>query len=102
MPNPITVTTIILGRELLTYDEIAQKLSVTLGRKIEQDRLSDEDRCQGLVNAGVSKYYTRFLTNTEVASSTRFKTHLNDEVENVTGRPTSSDIFVSDYRPVWV
>lgn len=93
----------VLGPELLTYDDIAEKLSRALGRKIEHVKLSGESRYQGLVSAGVSEYYAAFLTKLEVAASTGFETRENDEVEKVTGRPPRSfDLFAQQNRSAWV
>ncbi|EAU37749.1 predicted protein [Aspergillus terreus NIH2624] len=93
----------VLGPELLTYDDIAEKLSRVLGRKIEHVKLSGESRYQGLVSAGVSEYYAAFLTKLEVAASTGFETRENDEVEKVTGRPPRSfDLFAQENRSAWV
>ncbi|ODM17925.1 hypothetical protein SI65_06713 [Aspergillus cristatus] len=93
----------VLGPELLTYDEIALKLSAALGREIQHVSLSGEDRYQGLVSAGVSEYYARLLTNLETAAATGFETHLNDEVEKVTGRPPKSfDVFAQENRAAWI
>ncbi|KAH1614534.1 hypothetical protein KXX21_001420 [Aspergillus fumigatus] len=93
----------VLGPELLTYDDIADKLSRVLGRTIEHVKLSGEERYQGLVNAGVSEYYAGFLTKLEVAASTGFETRENDEVEKVTGRPPRCfDLFVQENWLAWV
>lgn len=93
----------ILGPELLTYDDIAEKLSMALGRRIEHINLSSEDRYQNLVSAGASDYYARFLVNLETAASTGFETYMNEEVLEVTGRPPKSfDLFAQEYRAVWV
>jgi nucleoside-diphosphate-sugar epimerase len=93
----------VLGPELLTYDDIADKLSRVLGRTIEHVKLSGEERYQGLVNAGVSEYYAGFLTKLEVAASTGFETRENDEVEKVTGRPPRCfDLFAQENRSAWV
>ncbi|GAD92332.1 hypothetical protein NFIA_095230 [Paecilomyces variotii No. 5] len=93
----------ILGPELLTYDDIAEKLSTSLGRRIEHVNLSSEDRYQNLVDAGASDYYARFLVNLETAASGGFETHMNDDVLQVTGRPPKSfDLFAQQYRAVWL
>lgn len=93
----------VLGPELLTYDEIAQKLSTALGWEIQHLSLSGDDRYQGLVSAGVSEYYARLLTNLETAAATGFENHLNDEVEKVTGRPPKSfDVFAQENRAYWI
>ncbi|KAK2875589.1 hypothetical protein FQN49_001594 [Arthroderma sp. PD_2] len=92
----------VLGPELLTYDEVAEKLSAALGRTIEHVKLSDEQRYKGLVDAGVSEYYARSLTNLEVAASTGFETRLNDAVEKVTGRaPRTLDLFAYENVGAW-
>lgn len=91
----------VLGPELLTYDEIAQKLSASFSREIQHVSLSENDRYQRLVAAGASEYYARFLTNFEMATATGFETHLNDEVEKVTGRsPKSFDVFAQENRVI--
>jgi uncharacterized protein YbjT (DUF2867 family) len=92
----------VLGPELLTYDDIAEKLSHVLGRTIEHVKLSGEERYQGLVDVGVSEYYAGFLTKLEVAASTGFETRENDEVDKVTGRPPRSfDLFAQENRSAW-
>lgn len=50
----------ILGPELLTYDEVAEKLSAHLGRRIEHVKLSGDERYKGLTDASVSNYLARF------------------------------------------
>lgn len=92
----------VLGPELLTYDEVAEKLSVALGRPIEHVKLSGDQRYEGLVSVGVSEYYARFLTNLETAASTGFETRMNAAVEKVTGRaPRTLDLFAHDNRGAW-
>lgn len=62
------------GPELLTYDNITKKLSRVLGQIIKHVKFSGEEQYQGLINIGVSEYYTGFLTELEIAASTGFKT----------------------------
>ncbi|KAJ5958563.1 uncharacterized protein N7479_005713 [Penicillium vulpinum] len=92
----------VLGPELLTYDEVAEKLSAALDRPIEHIKLSGDQRYEGLVSVGVSEYYARFLTNLETAASTGFETRMNATVEKVTGRaPRTLDLFAHDNRGAW-
>ncbi|PWY91234.1 NAD(P)-binding protein [Aspergillus heteromorphus CBS 117.55] len=92
----------VLGPELLTYDEVAHKLAAALGRPVEHVHLSGEERYQGLINAGVSEYYARFIVNLETAAATGFETRMNTTVEEVTGRPPRSlELFASEHRSVW-
>lgn len=93
----------VLGPELLTYDQVAAKLSEALGRRIEHVKLSRDERYQGLVSAGLSEYYASFLSDMEAAASTGFETRMNDEVENVTRRPPKNlSLFAQENRETWV
>ncbi|KAJ5173849.1 uncharacterized protein N7500_001780 [Penicillium coprophilum] len=92
----------VLGPELLTYDEVAERLSAALGRPIEHVKLSGDQRYEALVSFGVSDYYARLLTRLETAASTGFETRMNDDVERVTGRaPRSFDLFAHENREAW-
>ncbi|OQE43094.1 hypothetical protein PENCOP_c003G03057 [Penicillium coprophilum] len=92
----------VLGPELLTYDEVAERLSAALGRPIEHVKLSGDQRYEALVSFGVSDYYARLLTRLETAASTGFETRMNDDVKRVTGRaPRSLDLFAHENREAW-
>jgi hypothetical protein len=57
---------------------------------------------QNLVQAGVSDYYAKFLTNVEVKASENLEASLDDAVEKVTGRPPKSiDTFMKDNAALW-
>lgn len=91
-----------MGPELLTYDQVAEKLSAALGREIQHVKLSSEDRFQSLVGVGLPDHFARFLTNIEVASAGGFETHQNDVVEKVTGRsPKTFDAYALENRAAW-
>ncbi|KAF3483675.1 ergot alkaloid biosynthetic protein A [Arthroderma uncinatum] len=75
----------VLGPELLTYDEVAEKLSAHLGRRIGHVKLSGDERYKGLTDAGVSDYFARFLTSLEVAAAGGFESRMYSTVEEVTG-----------------
>ena len=93
----------VLGPELLTYDQVAEKLSAVLGRKIEHVKLTGEQRYKTLVDAGLSEYLARFLTNIETATSTGFETRMNDEVMKVTNRPPRNlEQFAQENREIWI
>ncbi|MCJ1251585.1 hypothetical protein MMC30_008820 [Trapelia coarctata] len=92
----------ILGPELLTYDQVAEKISNALGRKVEHVKLTEEQRYQGLVSAGLSDYYAKFLTSLEVSALNGAEDRMNDVVEKVTGRPPRSfDGFAQENKAVW-
>ncbi|RHZ57224.1 uncharacterized protein CDV56_102920 [Aspergillus thermomutatus] len=83
----------ILGPELLTYDQIADKLTVLLGGRIEHVKMTGDERYEALIKAGVSDYYAWFLSNLETAASTGFETGTSNTVERVTGRPARSFVW---------
>ena len=109
----------ILGPELLTYDEVrpgfmhhyflltqclqvATKLTKVLGRRIEHVKLDDRERYENLVQAGLSEYYARFLTNVEVKASEGLETASNSVIEDVTAHhPRSFDEFIEENKAVW-
>ncbi|RAL06805.1 uncharacterized protein BO97DRAFT_429899 [Aspergillus homomorphus CBS 101889] len=92
----------VLGPELLTYDEVASKLTAALRRPVKHVCLSGEERYQALVHAGCSDYYARFLVNLETAAATGFETRMNATVEEVIGRPPRTlELFASEHRSVW-
>ncbi|EZF27336.1 hypothetical protein H112_00632 [Trichophyton rubrum D6] len=71
----------ILGPELLTYDEVAEKLSAHLGRRIEHVKLSGDERYK---------------------AADGFETRMNNTVEEVTGRPPRSlDHFAYENVHSW-
>ncbi|KAI0974065.1 NAD(P)-binding protein [Xylaria arbuscula] len=92
----------ILGPENLTYNQIAEKLSTVLGRKIEHVKLDEAGRIDSLVQAGLSDYFARFLTRLEVLASQDFEKGTSDAVERVTGHlPKSFEKFAEEYKAVW-
>ncbi|KAI0901789.1 NAD(P)-binding protein [Annulohypoxylon nitens] len=92
----------ILGPENLTYDQIAETLSKVLGRKIEHVKLDEAGRIEGLVNAGLSDYFARFLTNLELLASKDFEKGTSDAVERVTGHPPQSfEKFAEANKAAW-
>ncbi|RMJ26911.1 hypothetical protein PHISP_02218 [Aspergillus sp. HF37] len=93
----------VLGPELLTYDQVAETLSVVLGRRIEHVKLSRDEQYQALVSAGLSDYFAGFLSDLEEAASKGFENRMNDEVERVTGRPPKSlSIFAQENKETWL
>ncbi|KAI1303363.1 NAD(P)-binding protein [Xylaria venustula] len=92
----------IIGPENLTYDQIAETLSKVLGRKIEHVKLDEAGRIDGLVQAGLSDYFARFITRLEVLASQDFEKGTSDAVERVTGHPAKSlETFAEENKAVW-
>jgi len=81
---------------------VAEKLSNALGRKIEHVKLTEEQRYQGLLSAGLPDHFARFMTNLEVLAKGGEEDRMNDAVEKVTGRPPKSfDTFAQENKAVW-
>lgn len=84
------------------YSQIAETLSKVLGRKIEHVKLDEAGRIEGLVHAGLSDYFARFLTNLELLASKDFEKGTSDAVERVTGHsPQSFEKFAEANKAVW-
>jgi len=92
----------ILGPELLTYDEVAQKLSKHLGREITHVKLSPEQRTQGMKDAGVPEAMAKFLTGLEIMAAEGREAWQGNDVVVVTGeKAISFDEFVEANKQVW-
>ncbi|KIW93558.1 uncharacterized protein Z519_06163 [Cladophialophora bantiana CBS 173.52] len=92
----------LLGPELLSYDEIAVKLSNGLGRKIDHVRLSAEDNVQRYIEAGCPEHYAALLTLLETMTAQGTEERMNNDVEKVTGRPPITfDDWVQVHKSIW-
>ncbi|KAH0287494.1 NAD(P)-binding protein [Aureobasidium namibiae CBS 147.97] len=92
----------ILGPELLTYDEIAQKLSQHLGKDIKHVHLSQQQREQSMKNAGLPEHMAKFLTGLEVMAAQGKEAWQGDDVQLVTGKKAISfDEFVAANKQAW-
>ncbi|THW86715.1 NAD(P)-binding protein [Aureobasidium pullulans] len=92
----------ILGPELLTYDQIAEKLSIHLSKKITHVKLSPEQRIQGFKDVGLPSHMSSFLTNLEIMAAEGKEAWEGNDVQLVTGRkPISFDAFVQNNKQVW-
>ena len=92
----------VLGPELLTYDQVAAKLSGCLGKKIVHVKLTEEERVQHFVGNHLPEHFARFLTSLELAATGGSEERMNDCVEQVTGRPPQSlDAFAKQHMSVW-
>ncbi|MCJ1441436.1 MAG: hypothetical protein MMC23_001923 [Stictis urceolatum] len=93
---------IILGPELLTYDDAAKIFTDNLARKIEHVNLSAEDRAKKLMEGGLDEEYAQLLAALDVAIANGATNHMNDVVERVMGRPPKRlKAFVRENVRVW-
>ncbi|TAQ87955.1 hypothetical protein B7494_g3713 [Chlorociboria aeruginascens] len=92
----------LLGRELLSHDDVAAKLSTCVGREIVHVKLNDEERCRGRMSEGLSENTARFLTSLETSTARGSEERMNDVVERITGRaPRYFDTFAEENKTVW-
>lgn len=93
---------LILGPELLSYNEIAQTLSDVLHRKVEHVKLSESELVNLLQQVGLPDDYASMLASYDTAISHGSEARLNNVVEEVTGKkPTTFRAFAEANREVW-
>ncbi|KAH0536043.1 hypothetical protein FGG08_007050 [Glutinoglossum americanum] len=93
----------ILGPELFSFDDVAQVLSGTLGRKITHVRVSEAEAAADLRSANLQADYAQMLAALDTAVANGVESRLNDEVLLVTGRsPKTFQEFVEVNKKVWV
>lgn len=94
---------ILTGPETLTYDDVAETLSVALGHSIEHHRLSVKalaDRHMSV--SGLPEQYAQTLATMDGEIALGSEDRVTDEVIRVTGRsPRSLADFVSSNSFVW-
>ncbi|KAI4726143.1 NAD(P)-binding protein [Aureobasidium sp. EXF-10728] len=92
----------ILGPDLLSYDEIAEKLSKRLGKQIVHVKLTQQQRVQGMKSAGVPEEMAEFLTGLEIMAKEGREAWQGNDVEIVTGKKAISfDEFVGLNGRAW-
>ncbi|KAI9743498.1 MAG: hypothetical protein M1818_002811 [Claussenomyces sp. TS43310] len=92
----------VLGPALLTYDEIAAKLSSVLARHIVHVKCSGEERTRRLMNAGMPEHYASFYAWLEETAATGVEERSNHAVEQVTGRPRLTfEAWAQQNRTAW-
>jgi predicted phage-related endonuclease len=86
----------------MIHTQIASILSDVLGRKITHVKLDEQGRIDGLVQAGVSDYFAKFMTRLELLASDDFEKATGDVVQRLTGHPPKSfKEFAEENKSVW-
>jgi uncharacterized protein YbjT (DUF2867 family) len=89
----------ITGPDALTLDEIAKRLSASIGREVRYVRISDEDRRAALSRAGLSPWLIDALGEFYRVLSDGSGAVVTEEVPKATGRPARSiDDFLRTHR----
>lgn len=91
------------GKESITHDEVAQKLSKATGLSIAFADITPEDFKKGLVGAGVPEDYANVLVYIAGNLKEGHSAPISDTVKQITGKdPISFDQYASDNRKVWL
>ncbi|KKA23232.1 hypothetical protein T310_2725 [Rasamsonia emersonii CBS 393.64] len=92
----------IVGRDLLSFDEVAAKIGTAIGKEVEHVKLTSEERTKQLQGFGLPEYLAQFLTWLEVKTAEGHENFLNEVVKEVTGRaPVGFDDFVAQNKAAW-
>ncbi|KAI4244465.1 MAG: hypothetical protein L6R40_002932 [Gallowayella cf. fulva] len=94
---------VIVGSELLSYDQVAETLSSVLGRKITHVKWTEEQICKRLVDMGLPESYAKMLSAMDTRIAKGEEQIQNHEVETVTGRqPLRFKLFAEKNKDVWI
>ena len=87
------------GPELLTFAQVAQRLSTVVGQEVQYVDLSPEAFEQALRSAGVDDWTATALTELHQVYRAHQAEVVTDEVEKATGRaPTSLEAWLEEHR----
>ncbi|KAI1103426.1 putative ergot alkaloid A [Jackrogersella minutella] len=101
-PEPPNTDFVILGSELLTYQDIASIFTAVLGRKIAYEQLSVADMTTYFISLGLPADYAPVLAGMEGDIGAGAEDRTNDVVRTVTGKePRRFREFVEQNRAVW-
>ncbi|KAI3535709.1 AFUA_2G17970 family ergot alkaloid biosynthesis protein [Colletotrichum filicis] len=93
---------LILGPELLTYDEVAGILSDVLGRKIVHKRLSSQELVDRYAAQGMPRDYAEMMGGLDTAIKNGSEDRTNSVVLAVTGKqPKKFRDFAERNKAVW-
>ncbi|KAF4782557.1 AFUA_2G17970 family ergot alkaloid biosynthesis protein [Colletotrichum scovillei] len=93
---------LILGPELLTYDEVAGILSGVLGRKIVHKRLSSQELVDRYAAQGMPRDYAEMMGGLDTAIKNGSEDRTNSVVLAVTGKqPKQFRDFAERNKAVW-
>ncbi|KAL4252829.1 NAD(P)-binding domain superfamily protein [Pleurotus pulmonarius] len=88
------------GPELVTHDQLAEKFSKILGRKIEHVKLTEEERAAMLTEAGFPSAFSKFGAYLEANIWDR---EIDDATARVIGKKLiTCDEFIEKHESVWL
>ncbi|KAJ5836789.1 NAD(P)-binding protein [Penicillium robsamsonii] len=102
-PVPHNTDHVILGPELLTYDDVAQILSTLLGKTIVHEKLSESDLTNRFVIQGTPLGYAKMLSAHDTAISQGAEDRLNTVIADITGREPKRFVdFARENKSAWL
>lgn len=81
---------LVLGPELLTYDQVASILSDVLDRPIVHEHITEEQLRDGIISYGYPESCATMLGSLDTAIANGAEARLSDDVQKVLGRPPIS------------
>jgi uncharacterized protein YbjT (DUF2867 family) len=96
-------TYVITGPETLTYQQVAEKLSSVLDRKIQYVDVPISTAADGMRKSGMPDWNVRVVSELLAYFATAAATTVTDSVPSLLSRPaTSFEQFVKDYRAAFI
>ncbi len=91
------------GKEALTHEEVAKKISKVTGLSIDYVDISPEDFQKGLIEAGLSKEYSEVLLYIANVLKEGHVAPVLTTVQELTGKePISFDQYAEDHKKSWL
>lgn len=91
------------GKEAITHEEVAKKISDATGLKITYVDMDPQDLKQKLLGWGLSLEYAEFFLYIANALKEGHSANVVEGVKKITGKdPIDFDQFVKDYKTTWV
>ncbi|KAH8661395.1 hypothetical protein BGZ60DRAFT_455250 [Tricladium varicosporioides] len=92
----------VLGPMLLTYDQIAAKISQATGRMVQHQNVSEEESAKRFQEFGMPDNVAKFLAKIEVDTANGDEERTGNDVERVIGRPGQTfDAWVEVHKTSW-
>lgn len=98
--EPFNCDCTVHGPELVTHDQLAEKFSKILGRKIEHIKLTEEERAAMLTEAGIPPAFSKFGAYLEANICDK---EIDDATVRVIGKKLiTCDEFIAKHKSVWL
>ncbi|KAL9122827.1 MAG: hypothetical protein Q9187_000617 [Circinaria calcarea] len=93
---------VILGPELLSYDDVADILSKVLHRKITHVKITESEKAAAMHSNGMPEDYAKMLASLDTKLSNGVEARMNNVVKEVTGgEPKAFSAFAKENKSCW-